>query len=220
MSYERWNWPLLSISLPCLTQRACACLCLVHKCSWWAAWLLLPWAAAAPAPSPSCLPRREKASPFTAQIEKVRRRNAVVSAISASSDRSWPRLPSCGLATCTLDLARWTIKVWVAAETSVKAPATSPSTSPTDASFLSSFSVLLDASGYIKQLPKHNQDTFFVVCSSFTMLWHQFQLEMWLGLIATYWNSTGWRKALSGAIMNFYMITAVYKNMWNFVLLE
>ena len=101
-----------------------------------------------------------------------------------------------------------------------KGATTSPSTSPTDASFLSSFSVLLDALGYIKQLPKHNQDTFFVVCSSFTMLWHQFQLEMWLGLITTYWNSTGWRKALSGAIMNFYMITAVYKNMWNFVLLE
>ena len=139
--YEKWNWPLLSISLPCLTKRACACLCLLHKCSWWAAWLLLPWAAAAPAPSPSCLPRREKASPFTAQIEKVRRRNAVVSAISASSDRSWPRLPSCGLATCTLDLARWTIKVWVAAETSLKAPTTSPSTSPIDAS-LQFFSVI------------------------------------------------------------------------------
>ena len=92
----------------------------------------------------SCLPRRKKASPFTAQIEKVRRRNALVSAISTSSDRSWPRLPSCGLATCTLDLARWTIKVWVAAETSLKAPTTSPSTFPTDASFLSSFSVLLD----------------------------------------------------------------------------
>ena len=132
-----WNWPLLSKSLPCLTQRACAWRCLLHIFSCWAAWLLLPWAAAAPAPSPSSLPKREKACPFTAQIENVRRRKAVVIAISASSDRSWPRLPSCGLATWTLDWARWEIRARVAAETSPKAPTTSPFTSPIDASFLS-----------------------------------------------------------------------------------
>ena len=60
---------------------ACACRCLLHKCSYWAAWLLLPWAAAAPTPSPSSLPRKEKACPFAAQIEKVRRRYAVVSTV-------------------------------------------------------------------------------------------------------------------------------------------
>ena len=35
---------------------------------------------------------------------------------------------------------------------------------------------------------------FCVVCSSFTRLWQQFQLEMWIGLITTYWNSTGEEK--------------------------
>ena len=53
----KWIWPLLRIFFPCLVQRAWACLCLLHNFSCRAAWLLLPWAAAAPAPSPSSLPK-------------------------------------------------------------------------------------------------------------------------------------------------------------------
>ena len=71
--------------------------------------LLLPSSLTPPALRSRCscpqpLQPSPKACPFTAQIEKAGRRKAVVIAISASVDRSWPLLPSCGLATCTLDL--------------------------------------------------------------------------------------------------------------------
>ena len=65
--------------------------------------LLLPSSLTPPALRSRCscpqpLQPSQKACPFTAQIEKARRRKAVVIAISASVDRSWPLLPSCGLA--------------------------------------------------------------------------------------------------------------------------
>ena len=50
--------------------------------------------------------------------------------------------------------------------------------------------LFLDALGY-QTTPQRQH--FCVVCSSFSRLWKQFQLEMWIGLI-TYCNSTGEEK--------------------------
>ena len=73
-----------------------ALLSLLHLASTAAAWPLLPAAAAPPGPKVSSLPKRLLAWHLTVNTPSRRRRVAIATALSPSSERRSPRLPTLG----------------------------------------------------------------------------------------------------------------------------
>ena len=119
------NCPLLKIDFHWLLQRASALLWLAKVLSIRRA-RLRRLAAAAPGPITSSRPCRSLAWALTPTRERVYFKNAVVNASSASSVCTCPLLPFWGLATCTLDTARWWIRLWRWSDPSQMAPTTIP----------------------------------------------------------------------------------------------